>query len=548
MQKNEGEITGATLLWDEIEQEKGQIYTRPEVVDFMLAAMGLVEGGDFEGYRILEPSCGEGDFVVSIARLLIGQKKGKPSCFELKRQVLAIDVSESSLAIARAKVRAVLVDAAYSENDSDEILDAWFLKADYLLADLGSTFTHIVGNPPYIRVESIPKPLLTKYRAIFSTMTDRADIYIAFFEKSLNLLKEGGRLSFICTDRWTKNRYGRSLRSFISEDFSLELFVDLYGVNAFESEVMTYPAITQFRRSLQEGVVVLSEGDLSVDSAQMIFDTIEGRKTDFIKRDHVVNKDKPWLLRSMEEVALIHRLEAKYPLLEDAECEVFIGTATGANAVYIVQREKVRIEDSRLLKVITARELKEGRILWKGNSIINTYDENGVIDLSNFPLLRDYLNSHRGALSKRHIAVRSPKAWYKTIDRVYAERAACEKLLIPDIGDDPIAVYDAGEFQPNNSIYYICSTEWNLHALRVLLLSRIGKLFIATYSTKISSGYMRYQAQHLRRICLPRWGDVDKSLKARLIEAGQTNNSSEFTKLSCELYGLTDDEISIIGG
>ncbi|WP_410572666.1 Eco57I restriction-modification methylase domain-containing protein, partial [Bacillus sp. SIMBA_031] len=78
-------------------------------------------------------------------------------------------------------------------------------------------------------------------------MGDRADLYVPFFEKSLSLLENDGKLCFICTDRWTKNKYGRRLRKLISEKFSFDLFVDLYGSDAFKTKVLTYPAITLIR-------------------------------------------------------------------------------------------------------------------------------------------------------------------------------------------------------------------------------------------------------------------------------------------------------------
>jgi hypothetical protein len=310
---------------------------------------------------------------------------------------------------------------------------------------------------------------------------------------------------------------------------------------------MTYPAITQIRKSKQTGAVVVRGDDVSHEQAIEIWGSLGDGNSSIIKREKVVRGDNPWLLGSLDEIELVRGIEARFPLLEEVGCRVFIGAATGANDIYIVNPEQVQIEPCRLLDVVTARELKNGRIEWKGQSLINTYDDDGLIELSSFPRLEAYFNMHRERLLGRHVAENNPKSWYKTIDRVHECRARSEKLLIPDIGDDPIVVYDAGQYHPNNSIYYICSTEWHLQALRVVLLSRIGKLFIATYSTKIAKGYLRYQAQYLRRICLPRWQDITPDLRNRLIEAGQHDDSTEYTSLSCELYGLTQSEISTLG-
>ena len=184
---------------------------------------------------------------------------------------------------------------------------------------------------------------------------------------------------------------------------------------------------------------------------------------------------------------------------------------------------------------------------WREKYLINTYDENGVINLDDYPKLSGYLHSHQEELCKRYVAKKDTVKWFKTIDRVYESRAKMRKLLIPDISSEPIVLYDNGKYHPNNSIYYICSEKWNLHALRVVLLSSVTKLFISTYSTKIAKGYLRFQAQHLRKLRLPNWDSVNPSLQLRLEYAGKSNDIDSFTELTCEMYQLSKVEKSIVG-
>jgi hypothetical protein len=398
----------------------------------------------------------------------------------------------------------------------------------------------VLGNPPYVRVENIPKPLLAEYRKRYSTMTDRADLYVPFFEKSLSLLRKGGKLSFICTDRWTKNTYGRALRNLIAENYSLELFVDLYGIDAFERDVMTYPAITQIKKEKGKRTALIHRPTFAPKEAEEALKAIRGKTSHIQTREGIVTGAKPWLLSSSGQIALIRKLEHRFPSIEEAGCKVFIGAATGSNKIYIVNKESVDIEESRLLPVITANELKQGAIRWQGKYLVNTYDKSGVIHLDAYPRLAGYLESHKEQLCRRHVAKKDVSRWYKTIDRVYEERSQQEKLLIPDIGDKPVVVYDEGRFHPNNSIYYICSDEWNLHALRVVLLSGITKAFISAYSTKIAKGYMRFQAQHLRKLRIPLWKSIEGTLKTKLIHAGLSDDTSNFDILTYELYELNE--------
>jgi len=542
-------LASEMTAWEQSDLDKGQVYTRPEVVEFMITAMGLSTCDDLKNVRILEPSCGEGEFVVAIVDRLINLPKKRPAAKHLATKLLAVDLVKNSLEITKKKVATLLETRGYNNIEIKSLLNQWFLSTDFLLADITPDFTHVIGNPPYIRVENIPKSLLREYRSQFSTMTDRADLYIPFFEKCLSLLKDNGRLSFICTDRWTKNTYGKSLRRLISDSYGLELFIDLYGVDAFEKEVMTYPAITQIKKGKCEHTVLKHETTFSNEEANDVVSAIKGKKTTLQIRKAIVKGDKPWLLGSSDQMALIHKLEKRFPLLEDTGCKVFIGAATGSNKVYIVNSDKVgsEIEEERLLPVVTANELKGGSISWREKYLINTYDENGVINLDDYPKLSVYLHSHQEELCKRHIAKKDGTKWFKTIDRVYKARAKMEKLLIPDISSEPVVLYDNGKYHPNNSIYYICSEKWNLHALRVVLLSSVTKLFISTYSTKIAKGYLRFQAQHLRKLRLPSWDTVNPSLQLRLEYAGKNNNIDSFTELTCEVYQLSEIEKSIVG-
>ena len=549
LQFEEDLLKSEVTAWKQSESDKGQIYTRPEVVDFMLTAIGLNTFDDFKNVRILEPSCGEGEFVIAIVDRLINFGKRRLTVKQLATKLLAVDLVTESLEITKKKVAKLLEARGYSALEITSLLSQWFVSTDFLLADIVPDFTHVIGNPPYVRVENVPKSLLSEYRRQFSTMTDRADLYVPFYEKCLSLLKDAGRLSFICTDRWTKNTYGRSLRKLINNSYGLELFIDLYGVGAFEKEVMTYPAITQIVKGKCEHTVLKHETNFSCSEANEVLSAIQGKSTSLQVRRAIVNGDKPWLLGSSDQIALIHKLEKKYPLLEETGSKVFIGAATGSNKVYIVDSDYVdsEIEEERLLPVITANELKSGSITWKNKFIVNTYDDSGVIDLDNYPKLSAYLNSHKEELCKRHIAKKDNAKWFKTIDRVYEQRAKMEKLLIPDISSDPVVLYDKGEYHPNNSIYYVCSKKWNLHALRVVLLSSVTKLFISTYSTKIAKGYLRFQAQHLRKLRLPHWEDITPNLQHRLIKAGINNDKDTFTELTCEVYQLTNKEKSIVG-
>ena len=71
-------------------------------------------------------------------------------------------------------------------------------------------FDIVIGNPPYVRQEKI-KELKPYFKEHYKTYTGVADLYVYFFEKGLNILKENGIFAFICSNKFAKAKYGEKL-------------------------------------------------------------------------------------------------------------------------------------------------------------------------------------------------------------------------------------------------------------------------------------------------------------------------------------------------
>ena len=99
-------------------------------------------------------------------------------------------------------------------------------------------------------------------------------------------------------------------------------------------------------------------------------------------------------------------------------------------------------------------------------------------------------------------------------------------------------VYDEGRFYPHHNLYYVTSEQWELRALQAVLRSEVARLFVRLYSVQMRGGYLRFQAQYLRRIRLPRWQDVPAALKRRLTAAGVSLDQDEIDESVSILYGL----------
>jgi hypothetical protein len=534
--------------------ERGAVFTRREVVEFILDLVGYKIDKPLHQSRLLEPSFGKGDFLIPIIeRLLKAVKKQKvprDNMLEvLMPAIRGVELHRETYKTTRKRIALLLAGSNFTEEEIEELLNAWFFQGDFLLKPINQSFSYIVGNPPYVRQELIPDVLIAEYRNRYHTIYDRADIYIPFIEKSLSLLENEGTLGFICSDRWMKNRYGSKLRKLVAENFHLKFYVDMVDTPAFHSEVIAYPAITVIKKEKSGTTKVARRPKIesSVLSSLSCALTSDGSNEQVKELSGIVRGSEPWILESSDRLAVLRRLESDFPSLEEANCKVGIGVATGADKVFIAPFEELDIENDRKLPLVMTRDISNGEINWRGFAVVNPFNNDGtLVNLSRYPRLAAYLDRHSEAIKGRHVSKKNPKDWYRTIDRIYPELTKKAKLLIPDIKGNPHIVYDSGKFYPHHNLYYITSDDWNLKALQTVLRSGIARLFVSVYSTKMHGGFLRFQAQYLRRIRIPRWQDVKPKLRDALMKAADSENSFNNNFLVAELYSLTQEEKKVI--
>ena len=103
-------------------------------------------------------------------------------------------------------------------------------------------------------------------------------------------------------------------------------------------------------------------------------------------------------------------------------------------------------------------------------------------------------------------------------------------------------VFEEGKLYPHHNLYYVLSDAWELRALQAVLLSNLTRLFIASYSTKMRGGFLRFQAQYLRRIRLPQWESVTPEMRQRLALAAVQLDVAACNEAVADLYSLTWQE------
>ncbi len=537
------------------ETARGAIFTRPEVARALLDLAGYASDAlpSLHHRRLLEPSFGGGDvLLVAVERLLaaFSDDGGMPDeVTPIADAICGVEIDADSFERTRELLRARLRAWGATARAATGLCDAWLVRGDFLLAPLRGRFDAVVGNPPYVRQERIAGPLLAEYRRRYATIYDRADLYVPFFERGLQLLAEGGRLAFICADRWMKNRYGGPLRGLIARDHHLSHHVAMDGAAAFHAAVLSYPAITVIRRGAGQVTRVARGVDALAGLPTLVRALTAAGPPDDPRVEEltdVVRGSEPWLFDADDRLQVLRRLERALPSLEMVGCKVGIGVATGADRVFIAELAALPVEPSRKLPLVMAGDLQGGALVWGGRGVVDPFEADGTLaSLDRYPALGAYLRAHEAVLRARHVARRGP-GWYRTIDRIDAALTATPKLLIPDIKGEPTVVYDPGEFYPHHNLYHVTSQTWDLRALATVLRSSIARLFVASYCVKMSGGFLRFQAQYLRRIRVPRWEAVTPAQRAALL-AASPDDRAQIDAATFAIYGLSPAEARTMG-
>jgi hypothetical protein len=533
----------------------GEVFTRRWVVDLILDLCDFQPGRDLTRLRVIEPSVGSGAFLGPVLERLIAARAkhaGDAPWPQLGSCIRAWDLQPDHVETSRELTVRLLAEAGCPPDDAAYLAGVWLHAGDFLLAGQPHSADLVIGNPPYIRIEDLPAALLAAYRAACPTMGGRADVFVGFYEHGLDLLRPGGRLAFICADRWMRNAYGRNLRRKILDGpYAVDTVLTMHDAPAFDAEVNAYPAITMLRRGAQGEVVTgLANDQFGPEDAERFAlwaaGTDQPRSLDRVSvtgarlpRWH--DDDDSWPEGSPQTLEWLERLAGEFPVLEDPATgtRLGIGMATGADAVYVRRAPDLPdVEPGRLVPLATAADVRSGEFRWTGGHLVSPWEDGRVVDLGRYPRLAAYYRKHQAALAGRHVA-RHSESWYRTIDTVNRGLLNRPMLVMGDIKAAAHPVLVPAGYHPHHNLYYVISDGWDLEALGGLLLSEVIERQVAAYCVKMRGGALRFQAQYLRRVRCPRPGAIDPEILAALADAFRARDRPAATRAALRAYGMS---------
>jgi len=536
----------------------GEVFTRRWVVEVLLDLTGYTTDRDLGSLRLMEPSCGSGAFLgPAVERLIKSAKAQGRDLTSLGHAIRALDLQAEHVEVSRALCRDLLVAAGVAAPSAAALVDEWVIHGDFLLPGTeDSTADVVIGNPPYIRYDDLSEDLAARYRSTWPSMRGRGDIYVGFIERSLRLLTPRGKVGFICADRWMRNQYGAHLRELVARDYAVEHIWTMHDVDAFEAQVSAYPAITVLGNHAQEAAVVAdTTSDFGPASAFALAKAARDEATEEFsdigvkahRLPHWFDGGELWPTGSPARLALIEHLNDRFGPLHDpgTRTKVSIGVATGADKVYVTKDSSI-VEPDRVLRLAMRCDLMSGTFDWKGHYLINPWaDDGSLVSLTDYPRMAAYLSSHPD-LRERFVAKKDPTSWHRTIDKVQASLTAKPKLLLQDMKTTIHPVLEPGGHYPHHNLYYVISDTWDMEVLGGILLSRIAQAFIEAYCVRMRGGTLRFQAQYLKRIRVPRSDAIDAAIEDALRVAFRTRDADAATRAAAVAYGIDLEEFDLL--
>lgn len=497
-------------------KQHGLVLTKSNVVEFMLDRVGYSPEFDLRDVKVIEPAAGSGAFAISIINRLHSSSIRFGFSFQEALSNLRFYEIDNQMAILLAERIEARLKQLSVITDTQTIFQEDFLISSAKKCDL------VIGNPPYVRYENIPEKLKLEYRKRFALFSHRSDLFIAFYEKGLSLLKENGTLSFICSNRWLKNGYGRKLRELIHLAFSIDEVIDLERTSPFEEEVIAYPAITTIHKSQKQGRGNYYQID-DISGLDRIDIDIKPVRT--LDTGNSLN----WFSHKLHDSSR----DDCFDSIENQGFKIGIGVATGLDKVFIRKDFERFVEKELLIPIILSKDFKNNELKWSGNYIINPFDRQGrLINLDKFPGARQYFESNKEALIRRHVAKKNPNAWYKTIDKIDPRLTYKAKIFLPDISNNVHLFVDDGKFYPHHNIYHITGQNYNkLELLAAILLSDFIKIQLLELGNKMNGGYPRWQSQNLRKLQTPIIDSIPEEIAQKIVVAYHERDYSKINSL-----------------
>ena len=473
--------------------------------------------------KVIDPACGSGAFLIAAYDYLkkeldeindrIADLKGRTQeLFDgdemydasleneyLIKCLYGVDLNPESVEISKLSLwlRTLTKDKPLTNLDdnikSGNSITEFDFNEEFLGVFAKGGFDVVIGNPPYVRQEDIKED--KKYlEENYSTYLGTADLYCYFYELGIRLLKTGGVLGYITSNKWLRINYGKNIRKMLNEYYIIEIedhgrilqFVDA-GVNT------NIIVLKKINRQNTEVKIVLTEENNK---------TFETNQSNFSEEGYLFLDNR--LLKVKEKIDIIGKP------LGDWNIEINYGIKTGLNDAFIINKErynelvkKDRKNKKILVPLLRGQDIRRYEINYKDLYLINTH--NGYkfndekipeIKIDDYLSIKEYLNEFEPALSKRGDKGKTP---YNLRNCAYLEEFNKEKIVYGQISNIPKFSYDNKGIVINDTAFIITGEKLK-YLLAMLNSNLIWKATMLFYSGIVLSSGIKLGKNSISKI------------------------------------------------
>ena len=450
----------------------------------------------------------------------------------------------------------------YDQNDTSSFFDPEWM---FGVAD---GFDIVIGNPPYIQLQNNGGELAKLYEGCgYSTFDRKGDIYCLFYERGWQLLKKGGHLCYITSNKWMRAGYGEKTRDFFANKTNPLLLIDFVGVKIFESATVDTNILLFSRSNNQHKTTCAITNKQNKDSVKNLSDFVQQQDTicDFSHSDS-------WTILSPIEQSIKRKIEKVGTPLKEWDIQINYGIKTGFNEAFIISTEKreeilancqTEEEQTRTAELIRpilrGRDIKRYGYVENGLFLINTH--NGLrgklprIDINDYPAVKAHLDQYWDKISVRSDKGDTP---YNLRNCAYLEDFSKPKIVYMEIQTDnekegypfPCFSYDNSNKIVLNTAYIISSNTEDVRFILGVINSKMGRFLTKLYVSQLQERQFRMLAQYVKNFPIPKLPqyEIDYIIKAVEYNINKCNSELEekINRAVCSWYNLNADELNFI--
>jgi len=359
-------------------------------------------------------------------------------------------------------------------------------------------FDIVIANPPYVRQEKLAPEDQQAYAASFPEVhTGMADLLVYFFARAIHVLRKGGRLAFITSNKFHRAGYGEGLRRYLPKTMTIEYVIDFGDLAVFDA--IAYPSILV-------GVVATPDPDAKTKIAKLTYvvrrelaeaglaenvATVRERLEDMdelIDRNTIVDfpqvllRTEAWVLEKPTLIRLFDRMMGMgKPLGEFVQGRMYRGIVTGLNEAFVIdhaKRDELIAADPKSADLIKpwlrGKDIKRWRTEWAGLYCLHVP---WTIEIDKYPAIKQQLVLSYDNLQSRPEAKAGVFPWYAMSRWAadYYKEFEQPKVVWATITPEPRFLWDPDGFFVNDKGNIITGVEpWLVAVLNSALMHVFG--------------------------------------------------------------------------